>query len=204
MRTWSQVKPNPLDHLENAMEQNHRVMKSASLPRGKRHRQRGASLLEGIAYLGIAAMVVMGAIALLRTAFGSANANTTLEQLSSIQTGARKLYMTTQGNYGAVALDGPVIAAGAVPQGMSVNTANSTITNAWGGAVTLMGGNTNFTISYANVPQDVCVDTLTGTTTSFTQVAVNGAPAVQTPVSPVDAQAACSNAAGNTIVWTSN
>jgi len=188
------------------MKQNHRVMKSASLPRGKRHRQRGASLLEGIAYLGIAAMVVIGAIALLRTAFGSANANTTLEQLSSIQTAARKLYMTTQGNYGTAVLDGPIIAAGAVPQGMSVNTGNATITNAWGGAVTLQGGTTSFTISYAKVPQDVCVDALTGTTTGFTQVTVNAAAAIPTPVAPEAAMTACSvtTAAGNTIVWTSN
>ncbi len=186
------------------MKQNHRIVKSASLPRSTRHRQRGASLLEGIAYLGIAAMVVIGAIALLRTAFGSANANTMLEQLSSMQTAARKLYMTTQGNYGAVALDGPVIAAGAVPQGMSVNTTNSTITNAWGGAVTLVGNNTTFTISYANVPQDVCVDALTGTTTGFTQVAVNAAAAIATPVSPAAATTACNGGAANTIIWTSN
>lgn len=186
------------------MKQDHRIVKSASLTRGTRRRQRGASLLEGIAYLGIAAMVVIGAIALLRTAFGSANANTMLEQLSSMQTAARKLYMTTQGNYGTTTLDGPVIAAGAVPQGMSVNTGTSTITNAWGGAVTLAGATTNFTITYASVPQDVCVDALTGTTTGFTQVAVNGAAAVPTPVSPSAATTACSNATANSIVWTSN
>lgn len=191
------------------MKPDRRIVKPAALPRSTpraRRRQRGASLLEGIAYLGIAAIVVIGAIALLRTAFGSANANTMLEQLSSMQTAARKLYMTTQGNYGTGALDGPIIAAGAVPQGMAVNTTNSTISNAWGGAVTLTGATTTFTISYASVPQDVCVDSLTGTTTGFTQVAVNNAAAIPTPVSPAAATAACNvtTAAGNTIVWTSN
>ena len=188
------------------MKPDRRLVKPAALPRSTPHsrrRQRGASLLEGIAYLGIAAIVVIGAIALLRTAFGSANANTMLEQLSSMQTAARKLYMTTQGNYGAVSLDGPIIAAGAVPQGMAVNAANATITNAWGGTVTLTGANTTFTISYENVPKDVCVDALTGTTTGFTQVAVDAAAAVPTPVSPSDAATACKNDA-NTIVWTSN
>ncbi|HEX7682872.1 MAG TPA: type 4 pilus major pilin [Trinickia sp.] len=188
------------------MKPDRRLVKPAALPRSTPHsrrRQRGASLLEGIAYLGIAAIVVIGAIALLRTAFGSANANTMLEQLSSMQTAARKLYMTTQGNYGAVSLDGPIIAAGAVPQGMAVNTANATITNAWGGTVTLTGANTTFTISYENVPKDVCVDALTGTTTGFTQVAVDAAAAVSTPVSPSDAASACKNDT-NTIVWTSN
>lgn len=189
------------------MKPDRRLVKPAALPRSTPHsrrRQRGASLLEGIAYLGIAAIVVIGAIALLRTAFGSANANTMLEQLSSMQTATRKLYMTTQGSYGAGSLNGPIIAAGAVPQGMSVKTADSTISNAWGGAVTLTGANTAFTISYANVPQDVCVDALTGTTTGFTQVAVNAAGAVPTPVSPTDATTACTSATANTIVWTSN
>ena len=188
------------------MKRDRHIVMSASLPRGARRtprRQRGASLLEGIAYLGIAAIVVIGAIALLRTAFGSANANTMLEQLSSMQTAARKLYMTTQGNYGTGVLNGPIIAAGAVPQGMSVSTQNSTITNAWGGAVTLTGATTDFTISYASVPQDVCVDALTGTTTGFTQVAVNTGAAAATPISPAAATAAC-NATSNTITWTSN
>jgi Tfp pilus assembly protein PilV len=188
------------------MKRDRHIVMSASLPRDARRarrRQRGASLLEGIAYLGIAAIVVIGAIALLRTAFGSANANTMLEQLSSMQTAARKLYMTTQGNYGTGALNGPIIAAGAVPQGMSVNTTNSTISNAWGGAVSLTGATTDFTISYASVPQDVCVDALTGTTTGFTQVVVNTGSALPTPVSPANATAAC-NATSNTIVWTSN
>jgi hypothetical protein len=189
------------------MKRDRHIVMSASLPRDARRarrRQRGASLLEGIAYLGIAAIVVIGAIALLRTAFGSANANTMLEQLSSMQTATRKLYMTTQGNYGAGSLDAPIIAAGAVPQGMSVNVNAATITNAWGGAVTLVGANTTFTISYANVPQDVCVDALTGTTTGFTTVAVNGAAALPTPVSPAAATGACNGGNANAIVWTSN
>lgn len=169
--------------------------------RRTRHRQRGASLLEGIAYLGIAAIVVIGAIALLRTAFGSANANTLLQQLSSIQTATRKLYMTTQGNYGTGSLNSPLVAAGAVPQGMSVAASGTAISNTWGGAVVVTGATTQFTISYASVPQDVCVDALTGTTTSFTQVSVNTT-AVTTPVSPSDASTDCS--ASNTIVWTSN
>ncbi|MBC7413962.1 MAG: pilus assembly protein, partial [Herminiimonas sp.] len=38
-------------------------------------RQRGASLLEGIAYLGIAAIVILGAVSLLTGAFGSAQSN---------------------------------------------------------------------------------------------------------------------------------
>ena len=56
-------------------------------------RQRGASLLEGIAYLGIAAIVVLGAVSLLTGAFGSAKANQTTEEVVAIRTAVRKLYI---------------------------------------------------------------------------------------------------------------
>ncbi|HEX7685805.1 MAG TPA: type 4 pilus major pilin [Trinickia sp.] len=188
------------------MKPDRRLVKPAALPRSTpraRHRQRGASLLEGIAYLGIAAIVVIGAIALLRTAFGSANANTMLEQLSSLQTATRKLYMTTQGNYGTGSLNGPLIAAGAVPQGMSVSASGSTVTNSWGGDVAVTGASTSFTIDYKNVPQDVCVDALTGTTTSWTSVVIGTGSSLPTPVSPAAAQTACATGS-NEITWTSN
>ena len=57
-------------------------------------RQRGASLLEGIAYLGIAAIVVLGAVSLLTGAFGSAKANQTTEEVVAIRTSVRKLYLS--------------------------------------------------------------------------------------------------------------
>lgn len=170
--------------------------------RGKRGRQRGASLLEGIAYLGIAAIVVIGAIALLRTALGSANANSLTTQIASMQTATRKLFMMTQGAYGATSINASLVAAGGVPQGMAT-TAAGAITNTWGGPVIITGAGTTFTVEYDDVPQDVCVDALTSTTTSWSSVAVTGGTATLTlPVKPSDAQTDC--AASNTITWTSN
>ena len=56
-------------------------------------RQRGAPLLEGIAYLGIAAIVVMGAVSLLTGAFSSAKSNQANEEVVGLRTAVRKLYM---------------------------------------------------------------------------------------------------------------
>jgi hypothetical protein len=58
----------------------------------------------------------------------------------------------------------------------------------------------SFTISYANVPQAVCINAVSAGG-SWTGITVGNALAL--PVTPAAAQAACSGAT-NTIVWTSN
>lgn len=172
-----------------------------------RRLQKGASLLEGIAYLGIAAVVVIGAIALLNTAFSSANSNELNSELSAIQTASRKLFMTTQGNYGAADFTATLIAAKGFPQTLTTDAANGTVADAWGGAVTVApvaADNTKFTITYTNVPPDVCVNALTSTTTGWLSVVGPGsATAVVPPIAPGDAKTACGNAAGS-VVWTSS
>ena len=185
------------------MKLDHQLAQPATLePHTRRGRQRGASLLEGIAYLGIAAIVVMGAVALLRTAFGSANSNTVLEQLTSMQTAARKLFLTTQGNYGVADFTQSMIDAGAVPQGMA--TTSTAISNVWGGTVLLSGAAGGlFTISYAAVPADVCVNVVSETTTSCTQVVVGANAGLTPPITPSQAATACGTTS-STIVWTSN
>lgn len=42
--------------------------------------QKGASLLEIVAYLGVASVVIIGAISMLTSAFGGANANRALRE----------------------------------------------------------------------------------------------------------------------------
>ena len=168
------------------------------------HRQRGASLLEGIAYLGIAAIVVIGAVALMRGAFSNAQSNSLLQDVVSIRTNVRKLFMG-QGGYTNVA-NGTLIAARGFPDGVTTNAAAATATNTWGGAIALAPANNNsqFTISYAAVPQDVCVNALSGAT-GWIQIVVNNRPAVpnNAPITPAQAAAEC-NAANNAIIWTAS
>jgi len=120
--------------------------------------QRGASLLEGVAYLGIAAIVILGAISLLTSAFSSAQSNRASQELVSIRTAVRKLYMG-QG-YGTASLNVPLIAAKAFPGNLAVSGA--VVTNAWGGTVTVTGDTNQFTTVYTNVPKDACINTVSG------------------------------------------
>jgi len=170
-----------------------------------RRMQRGASLLEGIAYLGIAAIVVIGAIALLNTAFSSANSNELNSELSAIQTASRKLFMTTQGNYGSADFTTTLVTAKGFPQTL-VAASDGTVTNPWAGTVAVAPGtpNTEFTITYTQVPADVCVNALTSTTTGWVSVTGPADKQAHTPpITPAVAQTACGSA-GGTVVWTSN
>lgn len=167
-------------------------------------RQRGASLLEGIAYLGIAAIVVLGAVSLLTGAFTSAQSNRVAEEVVSIRTSVKKLYMGQSSGYGATGFDlMPVLVASKVlPTTISVATGATTATNSWGGAVTVTGNNGNqFDIAYASVPQDACINILSGAS-GWSNITGSAGQVPAIPVTPAGAQTAC--AAGlNLITWTS-
>lgn len=167
-------------------------------------KQRGASLLEGIAYLGIAAIVILGAVSLLTGAFGSAQNNRATEEIVSLRTAAKKLYA---GQVYPAAMNASMIAARAVPGSLAVDTATAGITHSWGGAVTLVGNNSaaanTFVITYAGVPQDACVNIVSGAV-GWTQISIGGAGGTQIAAFPATADAArtgCS-AATNDIAFT--
>ncbi|KVL92229.1 pilus assembly protein [Burkholderia stagnalis] len=167
----------------------------------RRHRkERGASLLESIAYLGVAAIVIVGAIALLGSAFSSANTNRLAEELNAIQTGTKKLYMGQVNNYGnGVDLNANLIAARVFPSTLPVNAPN--VANAWGGNVTVTGRGQTFTVAYTNVPRDICINTLTAGG-NWQSVSIGQNAAIRYPVAPDAATAACTDNA--TVTWTSN
>jgi type II secretory pathway pseudopilin PulG len=155
-------------------------------------KQRGASLLEGIAYLGIAALVVLGAVSLLTSASASAKANQTTEQLISLRTAVKKLYAGQSYPTGTTTdLLATLISARAVPSTLTVS--GTTATNSWGGAVTVNGTTAGtFTIVYVGVPKDVCINTLSGMT-GWTSVGRTGGTAITTsPLTSADATSICS------------
>jgi hypothetical protein len=167
-----------------------------------RVRQQGASLIEGIAYLGIAAIVVLGAVSLLTGAFGSAKANQTTEEVVALRTAVRKLYM------GQVAPADPVsdmISANVVPNtlGRSTSSGVTTLVNGWGGTVAIAVANSGtFTITYPNVPKDVCMSVING---ANGWVQISGASAANpTTTFPATLSAATAICTGstNTIVFT--
>lgn len=157
------------------------------------YKQRGASLLEGIAYLGIAAIVILGAVSLLASAFGNAQANRSTEETISLRTAVRKLY---SGQTYPAAIMPTMVSARAIPSTLNVNTADNTVSNSWGGAVTLTGNNATFDLAYASVPQDVCVNMLSGAS-GWRSVAGNGTTVNTTPVTAAQAAQICSQTNNN-------
>src|SRR5450830_402800 len=137
-------------HVENG-----NVVKNQAIHSDNKYgRQRGASLLEGIAYLGIAAIVVLGAISLLTGAFSSAKSNQATEEVIGLRTAVRKLYMGQ--TYPTANIVATLITAKATP-GTLASDGSTTLKNSWGGTVAIAGSGTGFTITYPSVPKDVCV-----------------------------------------------
>jgi hypothetical protein len=167
---------------------------------GIKSSQRGASLLESIAFLGIAAIVILGAIALLLSGFSGANSNRAEQEVSSIRTGVKRLFMGQSATYGTGNLNSTLATAKVFPTTLAVD-ASGAVLNAWNGAVSVDGAAANFTISYASVPKDVCISLLSANG-DWLGVEVNGT-GVALPVAPTAAQAACS-ATANSITWTAN
>lgn len=164
--------------------------------------QKGASLLEIVAYLGVASVVIIGAISMLTSAFGGANANRALEETVGLRTGIKKLYMGQAAGFGTGDLNSVLATAKVFPSTLTVN--GSTVKNAWNGAVSVTGATSTFDISYASVPQDVCASLVGAQGSSgWISVAVNGAAALTPPITPAQAGTAC-NASSNTVVWTGN
>lgn len=168
------------------------------LPHSSR-RQHGVSLLEAIAYLGVAATIIVGAVALLSNAFSGARANRAQEELTAISTGVKRLYMSQAGAFGTGNLNEALAGAKVFPSTLAV--AGTDVLNAWNGAVTVVGNTTVFDISYANVPQEVCIELLSSTS-QFISVAANGAAALTPPVTLAQASGQCTDPRSNTVVWT--
>ncbi|MCA1325641.1 type 4 pilus major pilin [Herbaspirillum sp. alder98] len=161
-------------------------------------RQHGASLLEGIAYLGIAAIVVMGAISLLTGAFSSAKSNQANEEVIGLRTAVRKLYMGQ--TYPTTGIPQALQSAKAAPGTLAAD--GTTLKNSWGGTVAIVGANNGFTIAYPSVPQDVCVSMISGAN-GWVTIKVNTADISAFPASVEDATANCT-LTSNSITYTSS
>jgi type II secretory pathway pseudopilin PulG len=185
----------------------------------RRATKRGLTLIEALLFLGIAAIVIVGAVLFYNNASSAARTNDALTQINALTTGVKGLYSGTS-RYGAngTSLVPAVINSGVAPR----NTVNgAALVNPWGGAtlITANGGGAHFTVVMNAVPQDSCVRILTaGLLTQggifSAQVrqgvaaAPNAAPAasatvftVTAPPDPATAAAACAAGAGNQLLF---
>ncbi len=165
--------------------------------------QRGASLLEGIAYLGVAAIVVLGAVSLLTNAFSSAQTNRAAEEIISIRTAVKKLYMGQAASYGTGDFTASLITARVFPSTLAVNGtgASATITNSWNGEVTVTGNTSTFTLTYDNVPRDACINLVSGAS-GWTRINQGTNEITAFPATPANAADVCSDDDDNAISFT--
>ncbi len=163
--------------------------------------QRGASLLEGIAYLGVAAIVVLGAVSLLTNAFSSAQTNRAAEEIISIRTAVKKLYMGQAASYSPASMTASLITARVFPSTLAPNDAGTGITNSWNGAVTVTGNTSTFTLTYAAVPRDACINLVSGAS-GWTRINQGTNEITVFPATPANAATVCTDDDSNAISFT--
>jgi type II secretory pathway pseudopilin PulG len=181
----------------------------------ERERQRGATLLELLMYLGLAAIVVVGAIVLYQQSSSGTKLNASVRSVVSLQSATRALYEGSAG-FGTGDLGSSLIRAGGVPADLLVDSDDDgeadAIFNEWDGEVTLTGNGSSFYLSYDEVPDEACIRLVTtasqdsGTTgvgiLAIDVAAAGGTPGTGAPppISPADADGLCDND-DNLITW---
>ena len=125
-----------------------------------RRHQAGMTLMEMMIVLGIIGLLV-GAAAMFGTTSSNSQGGTQhITELNGLRQSMRGLF-NGQGNYGNTtagtytSANGTLISAQQVPSTLAAS--GTSITNKWGGALTVQGSLAQFYISSASVPLPVCV-----------------------------------------------
>ncbi|WP_301102522.1 type 4 pilus major pilin [Propionivibrio sp.] len=172
---------------------------------------RGFTLTEAAIVLGIVGLILGAIWVAAASVYANLRVKQTTEQILQIAQAVRALHATSTTITAITALD--VARAGGIPKDMLDNATNpTTVTNVWGGAVTITAPTpTTFTINYAGVPQQPCADlavrsTGAGRDAGLTNVLLNttNIAAAAFPISVSAAVTGCSVtlAAGQPIAFT--
>jgi prepilin-type N-terminal cleavage/methylation domain-containing protein len=181
-------------------------------PAIRRRRRRGFTLLEFMAVMSLAAIVVGGLFMLFGGASSDSKANAALLELGTIEDAVKGIGGGQSDFSWLDVQDGELTVAGSsrVPAKFVKGTiaAPTGMTDPFNGAVTIRSANTdeNYTVTFANIPPDACA-TLVGNDygTSLESMTVVGGTAVQArAMTPAEAKAACGAAGGAavSIAWT--
>jgi len=119
---------------------------------------RGLTLIEGLLFLGIAAIVIVGALMLFNNASQATKLNAAKTEIQAYVANIQSLF-SAQPDYAG--LDNTlVVSTGLAPAGVASGT--DTLVNPWGGEVTIEAGSSHdFTIEYADVPKEACINIMT-------------------------------------------
>ena len=169
-------------------------------------KQGGFSLVEILLVLGIIALLAIAAFIIFPQVQAANRANTEQSNITTMAAGIKNLYGATR-NYDQIAAR-TLIQARIAPSSMYANnTAATTLTSAWSGDVAVAASGTNnsqFTITYAAVPSEVCTRLVPGLIANFQSVTVGTTVvSAQNPGAIVGACSPASNAAVP-VAFTSN
>ncbi|OWJ89363.1 hypothetical protein B6S59_31260 [Pseudomonas sp. A46] len=163
-------------------------------------KQNGATTMEVLFYLIVAALVLYVVVQMGFKLFGKQTNNTEQTNVAELIINTRAL-KSSQG-YGASGtnLVPQLLATDGIPNGLTV--ASNVPYNAWNGAVTVVSAGVAFTITYQAVPQDACVALATkvAKNQAFT-TRINSGTALTGEVTAATATTSCSGTT-NTITWT--
>lgn len=176
-----------------------------SLTHFKTRTRRGLTLIETLLALGIAAIVIIGAVAFFNSASGTNRANDAKSQVQAIAAAIQSQY-SALGTYTGLS-NTRFIASGGAPAGTVTST--TAMVNPWRGAYTIASPSpySTFTIQLAGVPQDGCQSLLSskipnGTTITSIQRTGGTALTAASTNAVIAAQAAACVVGDNTIVIT--
>ncbi|MCD0261558.1 MULTISPECIES: type 4 pilus major pilin [Xanthomonas] len=165
-----------------------------------RRSQVGVSLVELVIGMVILGAIVIAILGVARGARGSSKVQTESQNYNALIECARN--MKSAGTYGASGTNllPAAINRQCIPTTMPVT--GTTVSNQFGGAVTLVSTGTGFIFSTAAIPTEVCGGIATDLSQSGAySTKINGGTGITGPVSVAQADAGCSSEA-NTIAWT--
>lgn len=144
------------------------------------NKKKGFTLIEILLVVGFIALASVGIYTIYSKVQVGSQANTESRNLDTIRAGVKTLY-ASKNNFATVT-NTVVNAARITPDNMktSVASTDGSITNAFGGEVTVLpvslgsGTNNGFEITYNAVPGPVCAKLLTGGGGQFDRVTVGG------------------------------
>lgn len=121
-------------------------------------KQRGASLVEVVAYLGIAGLIIGGALAMFTGASASQSSNQMGVEINGIRTATRSLYSAT-GNYGTVNMLPTLSQSTQLPSTWIVAGTGSAMTaiHELNAGVGIIGATALFNITLDGIPAAQCV-----------------------------------------------
>lgn len=159
-------------------------------------RQAGVTLVEIVMVLAVIAVIILSAAGLFGQAFGTSKTRTETSNIQGLISGVQNVYGTTR-DYPAGDMTPTMVSLKAAPAGI---ISAGTLRNSWGGAISVTGSGSAYSISDSGIPKRACVE-LAQLPVEPQSVTVNGSAAPQIPMTVTQATSLCTQETGNTIVW---